>query len=218
MTNIPALLDPNTLDFPNPERALRDPDGLLAVGGDLSAERILHAYRHGIFPWYEPSQPILWWSPDPRAVLYPHKINISRSLGKIIKQQRCKITENQNFSAVIRACAQPRSGSPGTWLSEEMIRAYEDLHQLGHAHSVEVWQDNALIGGLYGIDLGHIYCGESMFSQVSNASKLALVHLAQRCLARDYELIDCQILNPHLESMGAECIARRKFLRLLMKN
>lgn len=202
--------------FPDPEKATAD--GLLAVGGNLSTEQLLLAYNSGIFPWFEDNQPILWWSPDPRMVLFPKKFKASKSLRKTVRSEKFKITFNQNFEEVISYCATvPRSGQGGTWITQEMQEAYIDFHKAGYAVSVEVCEDDKLVGGLYGIDLPHkkVFCGESMFSLVSDASKVAFYYLSKYVSSKNYKLIDCQIYNPHLESLGAEEIPREDFLRLL---
>jgi leucyl/phenylalanyl-tRNA--protein transferase len=199
------------LVFPDPE--LAEPDGLLAVGGDLSANRLMLAYSHGIFPWYSEETPILWYSPHERFVLYPTGLRISKSMRQIMRSGKFKITVNQCFEQVINACSVvPREGQDGTWITDDMKQAYVNLHQLGHAHSYEVWQDDELVGGLYGVHVGRVFCGESMFSRVSNASKLALTYLCQSSL---YDLIDCQVHTEHLESMGARFISRAEYLHLL---
>lgn len=199
--------------FPNPEGATED--GLLAIGGDLSVERLLLAYNSGIFPWYEDNQPILWWSPDPRMVLFPEKFKVSKSLRKTLKDEKFIITFNQNFEDVIKNCATvPRKGQAGTWITNEMQEAYTALHKAGHAVSIEVWKKNKLVGGLYGINLPQkkVFCGESMFSLVSDASKVAFYYLSEYVKSKDYKFIDCQIYNEHLESLGAEEISREEFL------
>ena len=201
--------------FPDPSLAETDPDGLLAVGGDLAPERIVQAYRQGIFPWYGEDQPILWWSPDPRMVLFPDDLHVSRSLAKELRRKRFRVTFDLAFDRVIEACAQPRKDEPGTWLMPEMIVAYRALHQLGIAHSVEVWQDGELMGGLYGNALGSVFFGESMFSRISNASKVAFVCLVRSLSRSGYRLIDCQVFTPHLQSLGADLIPRERFLSLL---
>jgi len=201
--------------FPDPRRALREPDGLLAVGGDLAPERLLAAYRRGIFPWFEAGQPVLWWSPDPRAVLRPDELKVSASLRKSLRSTRLEITLDSAFDAVIRGCAQPRPRQRGTWLTDDMASAYERLHALGHAHSVEVWRDGGLVGGLYGVAIGRVFFGESMFSRVRDASKVALCHLVSEVRARGFELIDCQVHSPHLASLGARTLPRLEFLRLV---
>ena len=204
--------------FPPVDRALREPDGLLAVGGDLSPRRIVAAYRKGIFPWYSPGQPILWWSPDPRAVLYPHELRVSRSLRKSLRNRDYRVTADAAFAQVIAACASPELRPDGTWISPEMSRAYVELHGLGHAHSVEVWQAGELVGGLYGVALGRVFFGESMFSRARDASKIALAHLCQLMGANHGELIDCQMATRHLESLGARLVSRPRFVALLERH
>lgn len=202
--------------FPDIEEATSD--GLLAIGGNLSVQRLLLAYNSGIFPWYENDQPILWWSPNPRMVLFPENFKISKSLRKTIKSGKFKISFNENFAEVINICANiSRKGQGGTWITGEMEEAYIKLHNAGHAVSLEVWENNKLVGGLYGIDLPHkkVFCGESMFSLVSDASKVAFYHLSEYVKLKDYKFIDCQLYNPHLESLGAEEIPRFEFLELL---
>lgn len=202
--------------FPDPEQATYD--GLLAIGGSLSRKRLLLAYNSGIFPWFEDGQPILWWSPDPRMLLFPEKFKVSKSLRKTIRNEKFKITFNKNFEEVLLNCANvSRKGQAGTWITNEMQKAYLDLHNAGYAVSVEVWQDEKLVGGLYGIDLPkrQVFCGESMFSLVSDASKVAFYHLSEMVKKKNYKFIDCQIYNSHLESLGAEEIGRTKFLNLL---
>ena len=208
-------LDPASVEFPPPRTALKEPNGLLAVGGDLSVERLLAAYRQGIFPWYEDPQPILWWSPDPRVVLYPAKVHISRSFRKDLRRQALSVTFDKAFRRVIRGCATLDQSRSGTWITGDMLNAYIRMHELGWAHSVEVWQDQELVGGLYGMCIGRVFFGESMFSRVSNASKTALVTLCGWLERQGVELIDCQVGNPHLYSMGAENISRGEFSRLL---
>lgn len=201
--------------FPPLERALRDPNGLLAVGGDLSAERLLAAYRHGCFPWYQDGQPLLWWSPDPRTVLLPHELHVSRSLAKLLRQQRYRVTFDQNFDAVIRACAAPRSYADGTWITQPMQAAYLKLHQLGHAHSVEVWEGEELVGGLYGLAMGQLFFGESMFSRRDNASKVGFATLVRQLQDWGFVLIDCQMPTEHLHGFGAKAISRVQFSEML---
>jgi leucyl/phenylalanyl-tRNA--protein transferase len=201
--------------FPDPEMAETDPDGLLAVGGDLSPERVLQAYRQGIFPWYDDSQPVLWWSPDPRMVLFPDELHVSRSLRKLLRQGRFDITFDQAFGQVIRACAEPRRGESGTWLGREMIAAWETLYAQGQAHSVEAWGNGQLLGGLYGTALGAVFFGESMFSRKSNASKAAFVCLTRSLSRAGFGLVDCQIHTEHLASLGARLIPRTEFLARL---
>ena len=207
-------LDPSSPDQPFPplETALTDPDGLLAAGGDLSPERLTRAYRGGIFPWFEEGQPILWWSPNPRAVLTPETVKVSRSLRKRLKREEYRITFDTAFTAVMRACAEPRAGQRGTWITDDMVAAYGRLHEEGIAHSVECWHGENLVGGLYGVALGRVFFGESMFSRRSDASKVALVGLAERLRTWGYRLIDCQVSSPHLVSLGAVEIPRREFV------
>ena len=210
------MLDQDLLDFPDPAHALDQPNGLLAVGGDLKPERLINAYRSGIFPWYEKDQPILWWSPDPRSVLLPDWLHTSRSLNKILKQGHFCITYNQQFNRVIQACGDPRAYSSDTWITEQMLSAYNELHRLGYAHSVEVWQDNMLVGGLYGIAMGRVFFGESMFSLRANASKVGFSHLVKKLKSLGFQLIDCQVHSEHLASLGAKEIPRTRFLQLLI--
>ncbi len=204
-------LDDDTLDFPDTATALTDPNGLLAAGGDLRPPRLLAAYQHGIFPWYSANQPLLWWSPDPRMVLFPAEIKISRSLSKILRQNHFAVTTDTAFAAVLAGCAGPRRGVDGTWLDSGMQQAYLQLHRAGHAHSVEIWRNGQLAGGLYGIALDGIFFGESMFSHQNNASKVALVWLAHTLVEYGVRLIDCQLQSPHLASMGARTIPRNEF-------
>jgi leucyl/phenylalanyl-tRNA--protein transferase len=189
--------------------------GLLAVGGDLSPERLLAAYREGIFPWYSEEEPLLWWSPDPRFVLFPKELRISRSMRQFLKKGLLRITFDHAFRDVIAACRKPRPGQDGTWITKEMEEAYVTLHDLGYAHSVAVWQDGTLVGGLYGVSLGHTFFGESMFSKRANASKAALITLVSRLRELHFDLIDCQVETPHLGSLGARLIPRREFITLL---
>ena len=197
--------------FPNP--ALADEDGLLAIGGDLSAERLILAYQHGIFPWFSEGDPICWYSPHERCVIYPDKIKISKSMKQTLKSGVFKVTANRAFEKVIAHCAKtPRKDQPGTWITKEMQAAYINLHELGWAHSIEVWEADNLVGGLYGVAIGKIFCGESMFSLVSNASKVALIYLCQQT---NFEMIDCQLPNNHLLSMGAEIINREVYMEIL---
>lgn len=201
--------------FPPVEQALTEPDGLLVAGGDLKTSRLLDAYSHGIFPWYEAGQPILWWSPDPRLVLRPSQLKISRTLGKLIRRGEYKFSFDQNFPAVIRHCAKNRANSAGTWITNEMESAYIELYRHGFAHSVEVWSDEKLVGGLYGIALGQVFFGESMFSARDNTSKLALVFLVKYLQLWDYEIIDCQVSSVHLKNLGAVEISRAEFVQQL---
>jgi leucyl/phenylalanyl-tRNA--protein transferase len=204
-----------TAPFPDPALAETEPNGLLAVGGDLSPQRLRNAYRLGIFPWYSAGQPILWWSPDPRLVLFPDGLRISRSLRRTLRRGTFSISLDRAFGAVIRACAAPRPDADGTWILPEIARAYERLHALGLAHSAEAWQDDELVGGLYGVAIGRTFFGESMFSRASDASKVALVHLVRSLAAWGYALIDCQVYTPHLASLGAVEIPRAEFQRRL---
>ncbi|MEL7449687.1 MAG: leucyl/phenylalanyl-tRNA--protein transferase [Pseudomonadota bacterium] len=201
--------------FPDARDALDDPNGLLAAGGDLSAARLVYAYRHGIFPWYEEDQPILWWSPDPRAVFTPGDLRISRSLRKTLKKGAFRCTFDRAFADVVDACAAPRDDDVGTWITEAMREAYVELHRQGTAHSVECWLEDELVGGLYGVAVGRLFCGESMFSRVSNASKVALCALSDWLTAWNYALIDCQMPTEHLESLGAREMSRAQFLEQL---
>jgi len=221
MSLYPVWLDPdkNNIGFPHPNHALTEPDGLLAVGGDLSPERIVNAYLNGIFPWYSAGQPILWWSPNPRAVLFPEKLHISRSLKKFIRKQLFTTTLDQAFEQVIDRCSEaPRKAQEGTWITDEMKQAYIHLHKAGIAHSAECWSGDQLVGGLYGLALGKVFFGESMFSDQDNASKMAFVHLVDELQKSDYSLIDCQVTTDHLLSLGAEEIPRSRFLKLVEKH
>lgn len=205
------------MEFPPPW--LARPDGLLCIGGDLSTERLIQAYKSGIFPWFSENEPILWWSPDPRLVLFPKNVYVSRSLKKKLRRNTFHITLDSAFEKVISACALPRKkDNSGTWLVQDMIEAYIELHHNGFAHSVEVWQDGRLVGGLYGISLGYSFFGESMFSFISDASKAALVTLAGHLAAHDFDFIDCQVTTDHLLNMGAVEIPRQKFLQILQRS
>ena len=197
--------------FPPADRALREPDGLLAIGGDLSPARLLDAYRHGIFPWFNEDDPILWWSPDPRLVLLPQEFKISRSLRKTLSRKNFEVRTDSAFEQVMRACAAPRKTQHGTWIHEEMIAAYCELHRSGYAHSIEIWMDDELVGGLYGIAIGRMFYGESMFSRRSDASKIALAHLVAQLKRWGYGMIDCQMNTQHLASLGAREIPRKEF-------
>lgn len=208
-------LSKDSLSFPPLARALREPDGLLAAGGDLRPERILAAYRHGCYPWYQQGQPILWWSPDPRFVLLPDELHISRSLGKVLRRQIFEVSYDQAFDRVIDACAGPRSYADGTWITDAMRQAYQQLHRLGHAHSAEVWQAGELVGGLYGLCIGQVFFGESMFSHVDNASKTAFAHLVPDLKRWGIRLIDCQMQTQHLASFGGRAIDRQTFAEQL---
>jgi len=197
--------------FPPLEQALDEPNGLLAAGGDLSPARLLDAYRQGIFPWYSEGEPILWWSPDPRMVLVPGELKVSRSLGKTLRKGGFEVRADTAFREVMAACAAPRRGQRGTWITDEMLGAYLRLHQLGHAHSVETWIGGELAGGLYGVALGRAFFGESMFSRATDASKIALVHLVRQLQGWHFGIIDCQMATPLLASLGAREIPRREF-------
>jgi leucyl/phenylalanyl-tRNA---protein transferase len=201
--------------FPDPSSALSWPNGLLAAGGDLSPERLLAAYRLGIFPWFEQGQPILWWCPEPRAVIFPAELHLARSLCRHLRKASWLASFDRAFAAVVAGCA--RRGLPGisTWITREMSSAYARLHELGYAHSVEVWEGERLIGGLYGVALGRVFFAESMFSRSANASKAAMAYLVREMLARDFLLMDCQLPSPHLATMGAREIPRKEFLALL---
>lgn len=209
-----AVLDPRDSHqpFPDVEQALHDPNGLLAVGGCLSPMRLQNAYRHGIFPWFNAGEPILWWSPDPRWVLAPAAVKSSRSLGKRLKRHEFHFTFDQAFAQVVTACASPREGAGGTWITFEMRQAYLRLHALGLAHSFETWQEERLVGGLYGVAIGQVFFGESMFYRVTDASKAAFVLGCERLRDWGYELLDCQMHTRHLESLGAREIARAEFV------
>ncbi|MGE8242183.1 MAG: leucyl/phenylalanyl-tRNA--protein transferase [Sphingobacterium sp.] len=207
-------LDSKKLDFPHPSYA--EKDGLLAIGGDLSAERLLLAYSNGIFPWFSDDSPILWYAPNPRFVIYPSKIKISKSMASCIRKNTFSISIDQNFDEVIRSCSSiNRKDQDGTWITEDMIRAYTNLYTMGYAHSVEVSQEGVLVGGLYGVLINGVFCGESMFSKVPNASKAALIYLAQEI---DLQLIDCQFHTVHLESMGGEYLPLLDYLAILTKD
>ncbi len=199
--------------FPPVEAALKEPNGLLAAGGGLSPARLLEAYRHGIFPWYSGDEPILWWSPDPRMVLYCAEVKVSRSLAKSVRNKGYELRIDTAFREVLAGCAGPRQGEGGTWLGEDMRKAYAALHRAGHAHSFETWRQGELVGGLYGVALGRMFFGESMFSRATDASKVALVGLVEALRRRDFPLIDCQVRTPLLASLGAREIPRRAFLR-----
>jgi leucyl/phenylalanyl-tRNA---protein transferase len=213
----PFWLDPDSpdVDFPDVELALKQPDGLLAIGGDLSRARLLSAYTNGIFPWYGPGQPILWWSPDPRLILRPEALHISRSLQKTLRKRALRVTLDEAFEAVIGHCAGTRLNASGTWITPEMSAAYLDLHRQGYAHSVECWHGDRLAGGLYGVSIGRIFFGESMFAHISDTSKVALAHLVRQLRRWDFPLIDCQVHTRHLVSLGATPLPRKEFTRLL---
>jgi leucyl/phenylalanyl-tRNA---protein transferase len=210
-----VYLRPDDFTFPPVSNALNDPPGLLAVGGDLQPQRLLNAYASGVFPWFDDSSPILWWSPDPRMVLKPEEIHVSRSLAKTIKRSSYRISMDEAFPDVIASCAALRQSGPGTWIVCGMQEAYIRLHQMGHAHSVEVWDGSRLIGGLYGVSMGQLFFGESMFSLLPDASKIAFVALARQLQQWSYKFIDCQMPTAHLQSMGASAMSRQKFKLLL---
>ena len=204
----------DALLFPSPEQA--SDEGIVAVGGDLKPERVMLAYRKGIFAWFESDDFLLWWSPDPRMVLFPDQVKISKSMRAVLRKKQFEVTFNKAFDDVVEACAKvKRFGQNGTWITPGLMDAYSTLHTQGHAHSVEVWEEGVLVGGLYGIDLGTVFCGESMFSKANNASKVALISLAKELKKNKYELIDCQVPTQHLVSMGAESIPRSEFLTYL---
>ena len=208
------LLGP-TDPFPPVDRSLDDPNGLLAAGGGLSVSRLIEAYAHGIFPWFSDGDPVLWWCPDPRMVLDVTRFHASRSLRRRLRRRDYRVTADRAFGDVLRACAEPRDGQPGTWLIPPMIRAYERLHQAGAAHSIEVWMDDRLVGGLYGVALGRMFFGESMFSRRTDGSKIAIAHLAAQLRRWQFPMIDCQMRTSHLESLGAEDMPRRQFVTLV---
>ena len=203
--------------FPPVDMALKVPNGLLAAGGNLQPERLLDAYRQGIFPWFSAGDPILWWSPDPRMVLFPAEFRISHSLAKTLRRGNYEVRTDTAFEQVMRACARPREGQEGTWIQEEIIAAYVRLHHMGLAHSVETWMDGRLVGGLYGVSLGRMYYGESMFSTQTDASKIALAHLTAQLRRWNFGMIDCQMNTAHLASLGAREIPRRQFLMRLQE-
>jgi leucyl/phenylalanyl-tRNA--protein transferase len=203
-------LTPET-PFPPLDTALAHPNGLLAAGGDLLSQRLIEAYRCGIFPWFNEGDPILWWSPDPRMVLFPAELKISRSLRKTLKKANYTIRADSAFRQVVQACAAPRKGRPGTWIHDEMIAAYTALHEMGLAHSIETWMEGELVGGLYGVSQGKMFFGESMFSRTTNASKVAFVHLVRHLERRGFKMIDCQMKTAHLASFGAREISRKEF-------
>ena len=208
------FLDPDDdlTPFPSVSSALNEPNGLLMAGGNLSPQRLMAAYKAGVFPWYEAGEPILWWSPDPRCIIWPEKMRITRSLRKTLRSERFEVTENLAYREVMKQCGSPRKGSTGTWVTHEMIEAYCKLNAMGSARSLEVWMGHRLVGGLYGIQMGSVFVGESMFSTERDASKVALVHLAN---CGKYKLIDCQLETAHLTSMGAESVSRERYIELL---
>ena len=208
-------LQRDNLTFPPLAKAMREPNGLLALGGDLSPARLLMAYQRGIFPWFSPGDPILWWSPDPRAVLWPEQFHLSRSMKRFHQRSPYRVTLNHAFGEVIEGCASDRD--EGTWITSSIVRAYHQLHELGHAHSIEVWQENTLVGGMYGVAQGALFCGESMFSRAENASKTALLVFCQAFTQSGGKLIDCQVLNSHTASLGAVETPRREYLEHLSR-
>jgi leucyl/phenylalanyl-tRNA--protein transferase len=211
-----ALLQPSD-PFPPVERALKNPNGLLAAGGGLSVARLLDAYRRGVFPWYSGGEPVLWWSPDPRMVLYCDELKVPRSLGKSLRNKGYRVSVDRAFDAVLAGCSAPRKGEPGTWLGREMRAAYSGLHRAGYAHSFETWRGDDLVGGLYGVAIGRMFYGESMFSTATDASKVALVVLVEQLKLRNFPLVDCQMPTPLLGSLGAREIPRRSFLRAVAR-
>lgn len=210
-----SVLPADSVNFPDPHLALDEPNGLLAVGGDLSVERLKEAYSRGIFPWFSDEDPLLWWSPDPRGVIFPDNLHISRSLAKFARRCGYTYSFNSAFEQVISACAEQRAELEGTWITDDMLEGYCDMHDAGYAHSVEVWHNDNLVGGLYGVLSGRIFSGESMFHRADNASKLALIALSNHLTPAGLQLIDCQMPTPHLESLGAVAIPRHQFLSLL---
>lgn len=213
---LPYLLEDTP--FPPVCKALDDPNGLLAVGGDLSPNRLISAYSQGIFPWYSDGEPLLWWSPDPRAVFLLKNFKVKKSVKQVVRRKNLTITLNHAFEEVIVRCAEPRSEVNGVWITEEMIEAYCELHKYGDAHSVEVWDDDKLVGGIYGVCVGKVFCGESMFSEISNGSKVALTTLILYLKKNEFNLLDCQIENPHLTSLGAINLARELYIEMLNSN
>jgi len=210
---IPFLDPERPDDFPPVEHALRDPDGLLAAGGDLRPDRLLAAYRRGIFPWYSPGQPILWWSPDPRTVFATDRMHVPRRLARWLRGCDWNLRADSAFETVMRACAAPRAGQRGTWIDDDMLAAYSELHRLGHAHSIEAWNGDTLVGGIYGVAIGRMFFGESMFSTAENGSKVALLALARAMQTWNYPILDAQIASPHLFTLGALEIGRDEFVR-----
>lgn len=212
-----TVLDPNNpeQDFPSPTKAMEIPDGLLAVGGCLSKSRLLRAYRHGIFPWNGPDEPILWWSPNPRLVLLPERLVVSHSLAKTMRKKNMVVTFDTAFTQVIDACGQNRKQDSGTWITPQIKAAYQELHDSGYAHSVETWFEGELVGGLYGVAIGQVFFGESMFYRKTDASKVAFASLVRQLMGWGYRLIDCQVSTGHLKTLGAETISRDEFNRLL---
>ena len=200
-----------------PPVSLASKSGILAIGGDLSPGRLLEAYRHGIFPWYSEDDPLIWWSPDPRFVLFPAELRVSRSMKKVLRNCTFRITYDYNFRDVVLACQKPRRKQKETWITDDMLEAYYTLHLLGFAHSVEAWYEEKLVGGIYGVSLGRCFFGESMFSMMSNASKAALIHLVEKLKGLKFDFLDCQVYTAHMESLGARLLKREEFTRLLQK-
>jgi leucyl/phenylalanyl-tRNA--protein transferase len=216
MSEIPYLDEDTRISFP--EVSLADERGVLCWGGNLSPGMLLSAYEQGVFPWYNPDEPILWWSPDPRFVLFPENLHVSRSMRKLLKKSAFAVTYDQDFRAVMEACRDtPRQGELGSWIGPQMLEGYLSIHNLGYAHSVEVWQDGLLVGGLYGVAIGKIFFGESMFSRVSNASKYGFITLVQDLMKENFALIDSQVHTNHLTSLGAADIPRQDYLKILSK-
>ncbi|NRA85772.1 MAG: leucyl/phenylalanyl-tRNA--protein transferase [Gammaproteobacteria bacterium] len=211
-----TLLNDSDLSFPDPKHALLEPNGLLAIGGDLSTNRLINAYQQGIFPWYNDDSPIMWWSPDPRCVIFTHKFHVSKSFRRFLAKKSYHVTLNKCFKDVVIGCQQPRTYQKETWINDDIVAAYERLHHQGSAHSVEVWSGDQLVGGVYGVMTDNVFCGESMFSRHSNASKVALYYLSQFLAQHGIEIIDCQIPNDHLASLGAVTLNRNQFLKLLL--
>ncbi|WP_084005155.1 leucyl/phenylalanyl-tRNA--protein transferase [Gilvimarinus polysaccharolyticus] len=210
-------LEPDTLDFPPLDTALTDPDGLLAVGGDLRPERLIHAYCQGVFPWFDDEQPILWWSPNPRSVVEPANVHVSRSMAKALRKTQFHVTCDTAFEQVVRQCAAPRAQAAGTWITDDMLEAYSQLHERGVAHSIEVWNGELLVGGLYGLALGRVFFGESMFARATDASKIGFITLASYLQAWGFELIDCQVSSAHINSLGAFELPRNAFAKRLQQ-
>ncbi len=217
MTRLVQLRDDHPETFPDPAHAVRDPNGLLAFGGDLSPQRLIAAYSQGIFPWYSQGDPLLWWSPDPRCIFATDGVHISRRLARALRHSEWTRSMDRAFTRVMRECAAPRAGEPGTWITEDMLAAYTRLHELGHAHSLEVWNGDALVGGIYGVAIGRAFSAESMFSRVADASKAALIALCRTLHGRGFPLLDAQVPNPHLQRMGAISLPRADYLQRLRK-
>ncbi|HEX6613158.1 MAG TPA: leucyl/phenylalanyl-tRNA--protein transferase [Rhodanobacteraceae bacterium] len=215
MIRLAQLRDDDPETFPDPARALRDPNGLLAFGGDLSPQRLLAAYSQGVFPWYSQGDPLLWWSPDPRCVFVTDGVHVSRRLARTLKASQWTLSMDRAFTRVMRECAAPRAGDPGTWITQDMLAAYTRLHQLGFAHSLEVWNGDALVGGIYGVGIGRAFSAESMFSRANDGSKIALLALCRTLHGWGFPLLDAQVPNPHLQRMGAITIARADYLHRL---